>query len=80
MCVQECMCGCVFLRTLYISQPLRLPVMFRGDGQSVEENQEDDQPVENLRLDRCPALPPTQPVPPARISTEGEEADSKTER
>lgn len=53
--------------------------MFRGDGQSVEENQEDDQPVENLRLDRCPALPPTQPVPPARVSTEGEEADSEAE-
>lgn len=54
--------------------------MFRGDGQSVEENQEDDQPIENLRLDRCPALPPTQPVPPARVSTEEEEAEIETER
>lgn len=45
--------------------------MFRGDGQSVEENQEDDQPVENLRLNPCPALPPEQSVPPARIPTEG---------
>lgn len=46
--------------------------MFRGDGQSVEENQEDDQPIENLRFDRCPALPPAQSVPPSRVSTERE--------
>lgn len=44
-------------------------VMFRGDGQGVEENQEDDQPVENLRLDARPALPPKQSVPPARVPT-----------
>lgn len=49
--------------------------MFRGDGQSVEENQEDDQPIEKLGFDPCPALPPTQPVPPPRVSTEGEEAE-----
>lgn len=49
-------------------------VMFRGDGQCVEENQEDDQPVENLRLDARPALPPKQSVPPARVPTaQGEE-------
>lgn len=41
--------------------------MLGGDGQGVEENQEDDQPVEDLRLDPCPALPPEQPVPPARV-------------
>lgn len=44
--------------------------MFRRDGQSVEENQEDDQPIENLRFDRRPTLPPTQPVPPPRVPTE----------
>lgn len=54
--------------------------MFRGDGQSVEENQEDDQPIENLRFDRCPALPPAQPVPPPRVSTEEEEAEIGGER
>lgn len=41
--------------------------MLGGDGQGVEENQEDDQPVEDLRLDSGPALPPEQPVPPARV-------------
>lgn len=54
--------------------------MFRGDGKSVEENQEDDQPIENLRFDRCPALPPTLPVPPPRVSTEEEEAQIERER
>lgn len=44
--------------------------MFRGDGQSVEENQEDDQPIENLRFDRRSTLPPAQPVPPPRVPTE----------
>lgn len=46
--------------------------MFRGDGQSVEENQEDDQPIENLRFDCCSALPSEQPVPPPRVATEKE--------
>ncbi|TNN65170.1 hypothetical protein EYF80_024577 [Liparis tanakae] len=54
---------------------VRLLVMLRGDGQSVEENQEDDQPIEKLGFDPCPALPPTQPVPPPRVSTEGGEAE-----
>lgn len=54
-------------RTLHVGQPLGLLVMLGGDGQGVEENQEDDQPVEDLRLDPCPALPPEQPVPPARV-------------
>lgn len=53
--------------------------MFRGDGQSVEENQEDDQPVENLRLDPRPALPPKQPVPPARVSTAQEGGEMEAE-
>lgn len=54
--------------------------MFRGDGQSVEENQEDDQPIENLWFDRRPALSPTQPVPPPRVSAEEEEAKIEGER
>lgn len=52
--------------------------MFRGYGESVEENQEDDQPIENLRLDRRSALPPKQPVPPARVPTEEEGAEVVT--
>lgn len=44
--------------------------MFRGDGQSVEEYEEDDQPIENLRFHRRPALPPAQPVPPPRVAAE----------
>lgn len=51
--------------------------MFRGDGQSVEENQEDDQPVENLRFDPGPALPPKQSVPPARVSTAQEGGEDR---
>lgn len=47
--------------------------MFRGDGESVEENQEDDQPIEKLRFDGRPTLAPAQPVPPARVATEGGE-------
>lgn len=53
--------------------------MFRGDGQGVEENQEDDQPVENLRLDPRPALPPEQSVPPARVPTAQEGGDIEAE-
>lgn len=54
-------------RTLHVGQPLGLLVMLGGDGQGVEENQEDNQPVEDLRLDSRPALPPEQPVPPAGV-------------
>lgn len=58
--------------------------MFRGDGQSVEENQEDDQPIENLRFDRRSTLPPAQPVPPPRVPTErrecGEEMEGRGKR
>jgi len=46
--------------------------MFRGDGQSVEENQEDDQPIENLRFNCCSTLPSAQSVPPSRVATEKE--------
>ena len=53
--------------------------MFRGDGQSVEENQEDDQPVENLRLDPRPALPPEESVPPARVPTAQEGGEIEAE-
>lgn len=53
--------------------------MFRGNRQSVEENQEDDQPIENLRFDRCPALSPTQSVPPPRVTTE-KKTEAKMER
>lgn len=53
--------------------------MFRGNRQSVEENQEDDQPIENLGFDRCPALSPTQSVPPPRVATE-EEKEAEIER
>lgn len=46
--------------------------MFRGDGQSVEENQEDDQPIKNLGFDGGAALPPEQPVPSSGVTTEEE--------
>lgn len=54
-------------------------VMFRGDGQSVEENQEDDQPVENLWLNSRPTLPPEQSVPPARVPTAQEGGEIEAE-
>lgn len=60
--------------TLNVSQPLRLLVMFRGDGQRVEEDQEDDQPVENLGFHGRSAFPPTQSVPPPRVATETTES------
>lgn len=53
--------------------------MFRGNGQRVEEDQEDDQPVENLGLDPRPALPPEQSVPPARVPTAQEGGDIEAE-
>lgn len=46
--------------------------MFRSNGQSVEENQEDDQPIENLGFDSCTALPPEQPVPSSGVTAEKE--------
>lgn len=53
--------------------------MLRRDGQSVEENQEDDKPVKNLRLDPRPALPPEQSVPPARVPTAREGGEMEAE-
>jgi len=39
-------------QTLEAVEPRRLPVVFRGQDASVEEDENDDEPVERLRLDR----------------------------
>ena len=56
-------------RTLYFSEPIRLVVVLRGDGQRVEEHQDDDQPIEGHRLHRRPALPAAKTVPPPPLAT-----------
>lgn len=54
--------------------------MFRGNCQSVEENQENNEPIENLRFDRRPALSPTQSVPPPRVATKRKEVEIERKR
>lgn len=49
-------------------EPVGLVVVLGGDGECVEENQEDDQPVEDAGLHGRTALPPAEPIPPAPIA------------
>lgn len=42
-------------------------------GESVEEHQDDDQPVESHRFDSQPAIPAAEPVPAAPAPTAGGE-------
>lgn len=49
-------------------EPVGLVVVFRGDGERVEENQEDDQPVEDARLHGRAAFPPAEPIPAAPVA------------
>lgn len=42
--------------------------MFGGDGEGVEEHQEDYEPVEDVRFNCRATLPPPEPVPPAPVA------------
>lgn len=50
-------------------EPVRLVVMLRGNGERVEEHQENHQPVEDIGLDRGTTLPSAEPIPPAPVAT-----------
>lgn len=49
-------------------EPVGLVVMLGGDGECVEEHQENHQPVENVRLDCCATLSSAEPIPPAPVA------------
>ena len=57
------------LRTLHVREPVWLVVVLRGDGQRVEEHQEDHQPVEGGGFHRQATLPAAEPVPAAPVPT-----------
>ena len=59
--------------TLHLSQPHRLVVVLWWYGESVEEHQDDDQPIERHRFDSQSALPAAEPVPAAPAPTAGDE-------
>lgn len=42
--------------------------MFGGNGEGVEEHQEDHEPVEDVRLNCCTALSPAESIPPAPVT------------
>ena len=48
--------------TLELVEPVRLSMVFGGEDASVEEDENDDEPVERLRLDRSTARLSTAPV------------------
>lgn len=54
--------------TLYLRQPVRLPVMLRGDCQRVQEDQDQNHPIEGDRLNRQPTFPPESSVPSLHLS------------
>lgn len=57
--------------TLHFSQPQRLVVMLGRYGESVEEHQDDDQPIKRHRFDGQTTLPAAEPVPAAPAPTGG---------
>lgn len=42
--------------------------MFGGDGEGVEEHQEDHEPVEDIGLNCCPAFSSAESIPPAPVA------------
>ena len=51
------------LRTLKDIEPVRLPVIFRTQNTGIEENEDNDEPVEPLRLNRLTTGFATSPSP-----------------
>lgn len=56
------------LLTLHLREPVGLVVVFRGNGESVEEHQEDHKPVEDIRLDCGTTLSSAEPIPAAPVA------------
>lgn len=52
-----------------LREPVWLVVVLRGNGEGVEEHEEDHQPVEDVGLDGGAALPPAEPIPAAPVAT-----------
>lgn len=51
--------------TLELTEPVRLAVMFTGQDCCVEEDEDDNEPVEGLRFDCLATRSPCSPVDPA---------------
>lgn len=58
--------------TLYVGEPLRLAVVFRGAGGSVEEHQQQHQPVEISGFDSHTAVLPDDQIQVVQLLTEKE--------
>lgn len=61
--------------TLDLREPVGLVVVLRGDGECVEEHQEDHKPVEDVGLNCCAALSPAESVPPAPVAAGREQGE-----
>lgn len=57
--------------TLHFGQPVRLVVVLGGNGEGVEEHQDDDQPVEGHRLHGGATLPAAETVPASPLAAAG---------
>lgn len=55
--------------TLYFGQPVWLVVVLRSDGESIEEHQDDDEPVKCHRFHSCTTFPAAETVPPSPLTT-----------
>lgn len=54
--------------TLHFCEPVGLVVVLRGNGERVEEYQENHKPVEDVGLDCGSALSSAKPIPPAPVA------------
>lgn len=59
--------------TLYFSQPVWLVVVLRRDSKSVEEHQDDDEPIKGHRFHSCATLPAAETVPSTPLTAEGDQ-------
>lgn len=53
---------------MYLCEPVGLVVMFRGNGECVEEHQEDHEPVEDVGLHCRTTFPSAESIPPAPVA------------
>lgn len=63
---------CVCVATLDLGQPIRLVVVLGGTEGGVEEDEQQDQPIERHRLDGGATVPATDSIPAAQRPTTGE--------
>lgn len=67
--------ACVCVATLNLRQPIRLVVVLGGAEGGVEEDEQQNQPIERHRFDGGATVPATDSIPPAQRPTERERGE-----